>query len=80
MTKLILIRHGQSIWNAENRFTGWVDSPLSSIGENEAKKAGNLIKKANIDIEYCFTSCLIREISTLKLLLDQMIVFFLIFA
>ena len=50
MTKIILIRHGQSLWNAENRFTGWVDSDLSEKGKAEAKLAGLLIKKLNISI------------------------------
>ena len=45
MSKLILTRHGQSTWNAENRFTGWVDINLSDIGKKEAKKSGELLKK-----------------------------------
>ena len=53
MTKIILIRHGQSLWNAENRFTGWVDSDLSEKGKAEAKLAGLLIKKLNISISHC---------------------------
>ena len=48
MSKLILTRHGQSIWNAENRFTGWVDVDLSEKGVKEAEKSGELIKKLNI--------------------------------
>ena len=71
MTQLVLIRHGQSVWNAENRFTGWVDSPLSSKGEQEAKKAGKLINNANIKIEYCYTSLLSRAITTLNLLIEE---------
>ena len=71
MAKLILIRHGQSLWNAENRFTGWVDSPLSFIGKEEAKKAGRLILETKIDIQHCYTSFLTRAISTLSLLLNQ---------
>ena len=51
MSKLILTRHGQSIWNAENRFTGWVDVDLSEKGKEEAKKSGELIRKLNIKIE-----------------------------
>ena len=51
MSKLILTRHGQSVWNAENRFTGWVDVDLSNKGQEEAKKSGQLIKKLNIKID-----------------------------
>ena len=50
MNKLILLRHGQSQWNLENRFTGWKNVPLTEKGEAEAKKAGELIKKHNISI------------------------------
>ena len=56
MTKIIIIRHGQSLWNAENRFTGWVDSDLSEKGKAEAKLAGFLIKKLNISISTAYTS------------------------
>ncbi|MDA9708428.1 2,3-diphosphoglycerate-dependent phosphoglycerate mutase [Alphaproteobacteria bacterium] len=72
MKRLILIRHGQSIWNAENKFTGWVDSPLSDRGIQEAIKAGKLIKEFNIDIEGAFTSFLSRAIDTLNLLLKEL--------
>ena len=68
MKRLILIRHGQSLWNAENKFTGWVDSPLSYRGIQEAIKAGKLIQEFNIDIEGAFTSFLSRAIDTLNLL------------
>ena len=51
MSYLILIRHGQSIWNLENRFTGWVDVDLTENGKLEAKKAGDLIKESNIKIK-----------------------------
>ena len=51
MSKLILIRHGQSVWNAENRFTGWVDVDLSEQGILEARKSGQLIKDLNISID-----------------------------
>ena len=50
MTKLILTRHGQSVWNAENRFTGWVDVDLSEQGMTEAKKSGQLIKDLHINV------------------------------
>ena len=72
MNRLILIRHGQSLWNAENRFTGWVDSPLSKRGIQEAIKAGRLIKEFNIDIEEAFTSFLSRAIDTLNFLLKEL--------
>ena len=72
MNQLILIRHGQSLWNAEDRFTGWVDSPLSERGIQEAIKAGRLIKKLNIDIEEAFTSYLSRAIDTLIFLLKEL--------
>ena len=58
MSKLILTRHGQSIWNAENRFTGWVDVGLSKKGKEEAKKSGELIRKLNIRIDISYTSYL----------------------
>ena len=51
MSKLILTRHGQSTWNAENRFTGWVDVDLSEKGKEEAKKSGELIRELNIKID-----------------------------
>ena len=72
MKQLILIRHGQSLWNAENRFTGWVDSPLSERGIQEAIKAGRLIKEFNIDIEEAFTSYLSRAVDTLNFLLKEL--------
>ena len=56
MTKLILTRHGQSLWNAENRFTGWVDVDLSEKGVLEAEKSGQIIKDLNIKICLLYTS------------------------
>tara|TARA_A100001015_G_scaffold198841_1_gene221911 strand:+ start:379 stop:1098 length:720 start_codon:yes stop_codon:yes gene_type:complete len=70
MKKLIIVRHGQSEWNAKNKFTGWVDSPLSAKGKLEAKKAGKLIKELNIPITYTFTSFLIRAKNTLEIILN----------
>ena len=70
MVKLILIRHGQSLWNAENKFTGWADSVLSSKGKIEAKQAGIFLK--NKKIEVCFTSMLTRAINTLEILLKEL--------
>ena len=72
MKRLILIRHGQSLWNAKNKFTGWVDSPLSERGIQEAAKAGKLIKELNVDVEVAFTSFLSRAIDTLNLLLKEL--------
>ena len=72
MKILILIRHGQSLWNAENKFTGWVDSPLSERGIQEAVKAGKLIKELNVNVEVAFTSFLTRAIDTLNLLLKEL--------
>ena len=71
MSKLILIRHGQSVWNAENRFTGWVDVDLSKQGILEAKKSGVLIKNLNIDIDISYTSFLKRAINTLTVILKE---------
>ena len=65
MSKLILTRHGQSKWNAENRFTGWVDVDLSEKGILEAQKSGQLIKNLNINIDVSYTSFLKRAIKTL---------------
>ncbi len=69
MGKLIIIRHGQSTWNAENRFTGWVDVDLSKKGIKEAEEAGKLIKELNMDFEVYFTSYLKRAIDTLEIIL-----------
>ena len=72
MAKLIAIRHGQSTWNAENRFTGWVDIDLSEKGVLEAEKSGKLLKELNIDFDVCFTSYLKRAINTLEIILEIM--------
>ena len=69
MSNLILTRHGQSTWNAENRFTGWVDVDLSEKGKEEAKKSGELIRKLNIKIDISYTSYLKRAIETLTIIL-----------
>ena len=68
MSYLILIRHGQSTWNLENRFTGWVDVDLTENGKIEAKKAGNLIKETNIQINYYYSSLQLRANNTLKII------------
>ena len=71
MSKLILTRHGQSVWNAENRFTGWVDVDLSEQGILEARKSGQLIKDLNISIDTSHTSFLKRAIKTLIVILEE---------
>jgi len=71
MTKLILTRHGQSTWNAENRFTGWVDVDLSEKGIMEAEKSGQIIKDLNIKIGISYTSYLKRAIKTLTSILKK---------
>ena len=65
MSELILVRHGQSIWNLQNRFTGWYDVDLSDNGLSEAKKAGELLVKKNIRIDFAYTSDLKRGNSSL---------------
>ena len=72
MSILILVRHGQSIWNLQNRFTGWYDVELSDNGIAEAQKAGQLLKSANYNIDYAFTSYLKRANQTLDLILHTM--------
>jgi len=70
MPTLVLLRHGQSQWNLENRFTGWVDVDLTAEGEAQAKKGGELIKAAGIQIDHAFTSVQTRAIRTGNLALD----------
>ena len=65
MPKLALVRHGQSAWNLENRFTGWWDADLTEKGEAEAKKAGQLLKSVDADFRAAFTSYQTRAIRTL---------------
>ena len=75
MSFLILVRHGQSIWNLEKKFTGWVDIDLTEEGKSEAEKAGLLIKKKNIQINFYYTSYQLRANNTLniikKILVDK---------
>jgi len=68
MAQLVLLRHGESQWNLENRFTGWVDVPLSSKGEQEAREAGQKLKAFRFDRAY--TSVLKRAIDTLQIVLE----------
>lgn len=71
-SKMILLRHGQSTWNVDNRFTGWVDVDLSELGRKEAREAGVLIRDAGIDFEVAYTSVLKRAIRTLWIAMDEM--------
>ena len=70
--KLVLVRHGESEWNKLNLFTGWTDVELSDKGREEAKNAGELLKKEGYDFDVCYTSYLKRAIHTLNHILDEM--------
>src|SRR5918999_1182183 len=70
--KLVLIRHGQSIWNAENLFTGWTDVDLTEQGYSEAREAGRLLKTEGFNFTLAYTSVLKRAIRTLWTVLDEM--------
>jgi 2,3-bisphosphoglycerate-dependent phosphoglycerate mutase len=72
MAHLILVRHGQSEWNLEKRFTGWVDVDLTGQGKLEACKAGEYIKEIKIDINYFYSSFQLRAINTLKFIQDTL--------
>ena len=72
MKKLVMLRHGESAWNQENRFTGWKDVNLTAKGEEEARAAGRLLAAEGYDFDVCFTSVLTRAIRTLNLALEQM--------
>jgi 2,3-bisphosphoglycerate-dependent phosphoglycerate mutase len=72
MPTLVLIRHGQSAWNLENRFTGWWDVDLTDKGASEARAAGELMAAKGLDFDMCFTSLQIRAIKTLNLALEAM--------
>lgn len=72
MYKLVLLRHGESTWNKENRFTGWTDVDLSEKGVEEAKTAGQILKKEGYIFDIAFTSYLKRAIRTLWIVLDEM--------
>jgi 2,3-bisphosphoglycerate-dependent phosphoglycerate mutase len=72
MNKLVLLRHGESTWNKENRFTGWTDVDLSEKGIEEAKEAGRILKQEGYTFDIAFTSVLKRAIRTLWIVLDEM--------
>ncbi|HVV45883.1 MAG TPA: 2,3-diphosphoglycerate-dependent phosphoglycerate mutase [Bryobacteraceae bacterium] len=72
MTKLVLVRHGESAWNKENRFTGWTDVDLSEKGRQEAKEAGEVLRKEGYTFDVAYTSVLKRAIRTLWSIQDEM--------
>ena len=72
MAKLALIRHGQSQWNLEDRFTGWWDVDLTAVGEDEARASGRLLRETGVDFTCAYTSVQKRAIRTLNLVLEQM--------
>ena len=72
MIKLVLVRHGQSMWNLENKFTGWTDVELSEQGRDEAKKAGEVLKEKGFEFDLAFTSELKRAQDTLSIILNEM--------
>jgi 2,3-bisphosphoglycerate-dependent phosphoglycerate mutase len=72
MNKLVIIRHGESVWNKENIFTGWIDAPLSEEGIEQAKKAGQILKEKGFTFDLGFTSVLRRAYNTLDLVLKEM--------
>ncbi len=72
MYKLVLIRHGESQWNLENRFTGWHDVDLTDTGVAQAVNAGKLLKEAGFEFDLAYTSVLLRAIKTLNLALEEM--------
>ncbi len=72
MNKLVIIRHGESVWNKENIFTGWIDVPLSEEGMEQARKAGQLLKKEGFVFDIGFTSKLERASKTLDIVLEEM--------
>lgn len=72
MYKLVLLRHGESTWNKENRFTGWTDVDLTDTGREEAKAAGRLLKEGGFVFDVAYTSVLVRAIRTLFIALDEL--------
>jgi 2,3-bisphosphoglycerate-dependent phosphoglycerate mutase len=72
MYKIVLLRHGQSTWNSENRFTGWTDVDLSDLGRTEAQNAGRLLRAEGLTFDLAFTSVLKRAIRTLWIVLDEL--------
>jgi 2,3-bisphosphoglycerate-dependent phosphoglycerate mutase len=72
MYKLVMMRHGESAWNRENRFTGWTDVDLTESGVDEARRAGRLLKERGYSFDFTFTSVLKRAVKTLNTTLDEL--------
>src|SRR5512139_2390301 len=72
MRQIVLLRHGESVWNKENRFTGWTDVPLSEKGIEEAREAGRLLRQGGYTFDIAYTSVLKRAIKTLWIVLEEM--------
>ena len=72
MHKIVFMRHGQSLWNYENRFTGWTDVDLTERGKREARVAGRILREAGFEFDLAYTSVLKRAIRTLWIVLDEM--------
>ena len=72
MKKIVLLRHGESAWNIENRFTGWTDVDLTEKGIAEAEKAGETLKEYGFNFDKAYTSYLKRAVKTLNCVLDKM--------
>ena len=72
MYKIVFMRHGETTWNLDNRFTGWTDVDLTAKGEAEARQAGKLLREAGFSFDLTYTSVLKRAIRTLWLTLDEM--------
>ena len=72
MTRLVFLRHGQSVWNQARRFTGWADVPLSPHGREQAKQAAQLLQAGGLSFDVCFTSCLQRSTDTLQIVLKAL--------
>ncbi|MBW3663049.1 MAG: 2,3-bisphosphoglycerate-dependent phosphoglycerate mutase [Actinobacteria bacterium] len=71
MPKLVLVRHGESLWNLENRFTGWTDVPLTAEGEDEARRAGRALREGQLTFGIAYTSVLERATETLRIIIDE---------
>ena len=72
MIKFVIVRHGESVWNLENKFTGWTDVDLSDKGVLEAEKAGKILKKKDFHFDVAFTSYLLRARRTLDIILSEL--------